>query len=807
MSWIRPIDAVWHDCLYALRGMRRSPAFAATAILTLALGIGANTAIFTVVRAVLLKPLEYPEPDRVVRVSGGSTIPRYDEIRAGAKSYSEIGAFFNGVEDVALSGSGAPEVLKQARVSANYLRILKVAPALGRSFVAEEDRPGGPSVAMISNGLWQSRFGGDPSIIGRAITLGATPFAVVGVLPEGFPFPFSRIDVWVTRPGEHLNNSSPVLAVFGRLRDGVQIDQASAELGVLTAQYAARHPGMLDARRNTPARVAPIKEELVARVRSMLWMLFGAVGFVLLIACANVASLLLARAASREREFAIRASVGAARGRLLAQLLAESVVLAAAAGTLGVLLAQWGLSGIVRMTALQLPRTAEIRLDALVLAFALALSVITGVLFGLAPSLSVSRPDLSGVLRGGSAWVNLTQGRRGHLFRSRGVLVVGQVALSMVLLIGAALLMESLSRLSRVHPGFDPSNLLTMRIALSPTRYDQDQKQAAFFDELVRRIEAKPGVRSAAAVLSLPMTGYPMTPVQRADQALLKLNERPFAAIQPVTTDYFSALEIPLRRGRVFTARDLPGAPLVAVINESFARLFWPEYPNGADLVGSYVLIGVNPRPFEIVGIVGDVRQGLDTEPMAAVYRSWGQFPATSAAFVVRTAGDPLAMANAVREEVLAIDRDQPISDVQTMERLVETSEGQRRLIALLLGCFAAAALVLAIVGIYGAIASSVAQRTAEMGIRRALGAQHTDILRLVMAPGVALTAAGAVVGAGAAVVLTRVLRTLLFQVSATNPWTYAAMGMLFVLVALAASYLPAARAARIDPMAALRIS
>ncbi|HLK65522.1 MAG TPA: ABC transporter permease [Bryobacteraceae bacterium] len=797
---------LWQDVRYALRGMRRSPAFAATAVFTLALGIGANTAIFTVVRAVLLKPLPYPEPERVVRVAGGSTIPRYDEMRAGAKSYSDLGAFYNGVEEVTLSGGATPEVLKQSRVSANFLRILRIEPALGRGFLPEEDVPGGPSVAMISTALWQRRFGGDPSISGRAITLGATPFTIVGVLPPDFHFPFSDVDLWVSRPGEHLNRSSPILAVFARLLPGVSLEQASAELGVLNQQYAANHPGMLDAKRTTSARVAPIKEELVAKVRSMLWMLFGAVGFVLLIACANVASLLLARASSRAREFAVRASVGAGRGRLIAQLLSESVVLAAIAGALGLLLARWSLQGIAHLTALELPRMSEVRLDTLVLAFAMALSVATGVLFGLVPSLGASRPDLAAVLRGGGGSAAPAGKRTIPWLHARGLLVVGQVALSMVLLIGATLLMESLAHLNRVQPGFNPDNLLTMRISLSPTRYDTDTKRALFFDGLAARLESLPGIRGAAATLTLPMQGFPMTPVQPADQAPVKLNERPLAAIQMITPPYLRTMEIPLRRGREFTAHDQSGTEPVALINEAFARLFWPEYPRGVDPVGKYILIGINPRPFQVVGVVADVHQGLDTEPMAGVYRPWDQSPALSAAFAVRTEGDPLRYANAVRGEVLAIDRDQGISDVRTMESVVAASEGQRQLIAMLLGLFAGTAMLLAVVGIYGAISYSVAQRTHEMGIRRALGAQQGDILRLVMAPGLGLTLGGAALGIAGAAVMMRVLQSLLFQVSTTDPLTYLGIAAVFVAVALGASYVPARRAMRIDPSSALRV-
>jgi len=376
----------------------------------------------------------------------------------------------------------------------------------------------------------------------------------------------------------------------------------------------------------------------------------------------------------------------------------------------------------------------------------------------------------------------------------------------MVLLIGATLLMESLAHLSRVDPGFNPANLLTMRISLSPTRYDTDQKKAAFFAALLSRVETLPGVRAAGASITLPMTGFPMTPVQPADQPPSKLNERPFAALQIITPAWLRTLEIPLRRGRQLDARDVLGAAPVALINESFARLFWPAYPGGADPVGRYIRIGANPRPVEVVGIVADVHQSLDTDPMAGVYRPWAQNPVPSSAFAVRTEGDPLRFANAIRSQILAIDPDQPVSDVQTMEHVVEASEGQRRLIVVLLGMFAGAALLLAVVGIYGTIAYSVAQRTQELGIRRALGAQQIDILRLVMGPGLGLTLTGAVAGMGSAFGLTRVMKSLLFQVSATDPWTYGGIAVLFMVVALAASYIPGRRAARIDPTAALRV-
>jgi putative ABC transport system permease protein len=798
------------DLVYALRTMRKNPVFAVTAILTLALGIGGNTAIFTVVRAVLLKPLEYRDPDRLVQMSRGATLMRFELIRDGARNYSDIGAYLNGVQNAALSGSAGPEVVSEARVSANFLRVLGVEPLRGRSFLSEEDSPGGPPVAMISAELWQRRFGNDPQVAGKIATLDSTPHTIIGVLPAGFQFPFAGVDVWVVKPFDHIPPLSPVLAIFARLKAGVSLEQAGAELGVLNRQYALAHPGMLDTRnelRTSPEQVIPLKERLVADVRAMLWMLFGAVGFVLLIACANVASLLLARATSRSREFAIRAAIGAGRSRLLRQLLVESVLLGIGGGALGVLLAKWSLTGITRMPALNLPRTGEIRLDSTVLGFAVALSIVTGVLFGLVPSLGASRPDLAAVLRASGEAASSVGKKRIMLWLSgRGALVVGQVSLSIVLLIGAALLMESLSRMSRVNPGFRPANLLTMQIALPQSRYDTDQKKAAFFDELTRRIESLPGVRNAAVTLTLPMTGYAMTPVQTADQPPLPLNQRPFAVLQTITPAYFRTLAIPLRRGREFTTRDIPSATPVAMINESLARRLWPSYPNGLDPVGQRILARADPRPVEIVGIVADMHQALEIDPLPSVFRPYAQNPFPSVALAVRTEGNPLSVVNSVRSEVLAIDGDQPVSGVKTMDELVEAEGGQRRVIVTLLGSFAGIALLLAVVGMYGVIAYSVAQRTQEVGIRRALGAQQGDILRLVLRQGLALALAGVAIGIGAAFGLTRVMKGFLFQVSATDPWTFAGISLLFILVALLASFIPARRAANIDPMAALRV-
>jgi predicted permease len=820
------LETIWQDSIYALRAMRKNPLFAMTAVLTLAIGIGGNTAFFTVIRAVLLKPLEYRDPDRLVRVSvnlpnqpNGElalSLDRLQEIRKTVRSFSEFGAFGR-PENMALSGAGDPEALKVARVSANFLSILGVEPILGRSFLPEEDTRGGRPVALIGAGLWKRRFGGDPMIAGKTATLETTPYTIIGVLPAGFSFPFAGADVWVTRPSEwsflpsRYWSYAPMLTGFARLKPQVSQEQVRAELDVLLHQYAAAHPGWRAMYPGASMRVVLLRDQLVANVRPMLWMLFGAVGFVLLIACANVASLLLARAASRSREFAVRAALGAARGRLIWQLLVESLILSTLGGALGVLLAAWGLRAIAAASALPLPRAGAIRLDSMVLAFTLAISIATGVLFGLFPSLTASRPDLADVLRESGAAVGRGSFTRGGTLgvSARGLLVVSQVALSIVLLIGAALLIQSFVRLHSVNPGFQPANLLTMKIALPIARYDTDQKRAAFFEGLVRRVEAAPAVRAVTVVLKLPTTTRLGTDIHIAGRPDSD-SEAQIVQWQSISPGYLRTLGIALKRGRAFTARDnTPGSPPVVMINEGLARRFWPDYPRGQDPVGQRVSTGFDKAIgwMEIVGIMADVHdQGLALDAEQTVYLPTAVHPPQVAYLAARTEGDPRRFVNTIRSQVLATDGDQPVSDVRTMEEVIDASIGQRRLTMLLLGSFAGVALLLAMVGIYGVIAYSVAQRTREVGIRRALGAQQGDILRLVLGQGLGLSLAGVAIGIGGAFALTRVMKGFLFQVSATDPTTIVGVALLFVGVALVGSYIPARRATRIDPMAALRV-
>jgi predicted permease len=803
----------WQDLRYALRSLSKNPGFTLAVVMTIALGIGANTAIFSVVHAVLLKPLPYPEPDRVVLVTDGITPIRYDEMKRALHSYTQVGAFAGVFENLALSGIGQPEVLKGTRVSANFLEILGVSPLRGRGFLGEEDNPGASQVVIISSELWQRRFDKDPGILGKTITLAGIPHTVVGILPTNFQFPVKATDVWIPQPKEWSGFSaesrpiSPYLSVFSRLKPGVDLKQANAELAVFNRQYIKAHPEMLDAKSGDPQVVLPFKDQLVTDVRSELWMLFGAVGFVLLIVCANVASLLLARATSRSREFAVRAAIGAGRGRIVSQLLAESLLLSSIGGTLGVVLAAASLSGIRSMIFIDLPRSGEIAMDSSVLAFALLLSLATGVVFGLVPSLVASRPNLAFVLRGSGEMASASGSI--SILRSgpRSLLVVGQMALSVVLLIGAALLIESLAHAYRANPGFKTSNLLTMNVSLSPTRYDTDEKRAAFYEQFVERASSAPGIRSVAVTLTAPMADtWIGAPLQVIGMPVVKLNQRPIGIIQDVTPDFFRTMDVSLKRGREFTPQDNLGSREVAIITETTARRFWPQYPKGPNPIGEHILLGKLGKPLEIVGISADVHMYTrDESPRPAIYMPTAQKPPQSATLLVRTVGNANLSANVIRSLVLSIDPDQPISGITTMDDLVESSEGQLRLVMRFLGTFAIAAVLLAAIGLYGVISYSVVQRAKEIAIRQALGAQPGNVLALVVKQGLILSLTGVIAGVAASLALTQFLESLLFKVKATDPVTFIAVSLLFVVIALAASYLPARRATGIDPLAALR--
>jgi putative ABC transport system permease protein len=815
------LASLWQDLRFAARMIAKRPGFSAAIVLTVALGIGANTALFSVIRAVLLRPLGYTDPQKLVVLTRGATPIHVDEFRAAARSFTETGVYSGGAEQLALTGRGAPEVVSAARVSGNFLSILGVAPALGRSFLPAEDLAGGPNVAIISTRLWRQHFGSDPAILGHTATFAGIPYTIVGVLPPRFAFPFAGADtdVWITRPIEwslmplRSRPLSPYLHIFGRLKPDVDLQQANAELTVLNRQYAAAHPAMLDARPATadnPNTVRSLQESIVADVRLPLLLLSGAVGLLLFIVCANVASLLLARAATRAREFAVRSALGAGRSRLLRQLLTESTLLSLLGGALGLLFAWAALRGIRTATALDLPRSSEIHLDLGVLGFALSLSVLTGILFGLAPALSAFRRDLASVLQGNLA--TSARGRfRRHLarpfsFGPRGVLVAGQVALSLILLVSAGLLLQSLARLYRVDPGFRPDHVLTMSLSLAPTQYDTDAKRATFYTQLVDRVEALPGVEHASVTFTLPTADWAGAPVRIAGRPELLLNQRPIAIIQQISPDYFRTLQIPLNRGRAFTIADNASAPGVVIIDESLARHFWPQYPRGENPIGQNLLIGSHKQPLEIVGIAAPVHQeGRDTDPVPGFYVPNAQQPPQAAILVIRTKSDPSAFADIVRRTVLQLDHNQPVSEIKTLSAVLDASENQRRLMFALLGAFSVAATLLAVLGLYSVISYSVVERTREIAIRQALGAQRSSILALVLRQGLGVALTGIVAGIVGAAGLTRLLSSMLFGVKALDPVTFVLAAMLFLMVALVASYIPARRAAAVEPMAALR--
>ncbi len=807
------MDALRQDLQYAWRMLVRSPGVTALALVALALGIGANTAVFSVVDGVLLEPLPYSEPDRLAVVwaatpdllpaSGGE----FTGWREQSDVFSAIAAFHS--QPYAVTG-GAPEILGGVRASAELFPLLGVAAEHGRTFLPEEDRPGGPHVVVLGHAVWQRRFGGDPSIVGRTISLDDEPYTVVGVMPDGFQFPrrgempspfqFPQ-DVAVytplaLTPEQAANRGREYLMVIARLKPGVTLAQAQAGMSATAERFAQQFPST---NRNRGARVVGLREQVLARVEPALLMLLGAVGLVLLIACANVANLALVRASARGKEMAIRSALGAARGRVVRQLLTESLVLALVSGAVGLVLALWGVETVRALLPETVPRAEEIGVNARAFGFTLVVSLVTGVLFGLAPALQASMPRLSPALQEGGR-----SDRGSGSRRLRGLLVVSEVALALVLLAGAGLLLRSFVRLARVDSGVDTRNVLTVDVRLPRGRY-APPRQVAFFDELVTRLRALPGVRAAAGIYPLPLSGAEEGASFVVDGRPAAPDERVLAGPRFVSPGYFETMGIPVVRGRGFRDSDGREASPTLVINEAMARTYWPS----GDPIGQRLAFsGVSgPRVWrEIVGVISDVHHsGLDRPSPPEVYCPFAQFPGPGLTLVLRTNGAPRDLVASVEAAVRSIDADQPITNVRTMDELLARSVAPRRFPLLLLGTFAGLALVLAAVGIYGVMSYLVAQRRHEIGIRMALGAEARDVRRLVVGQGMKLVLIGLALGAAGALVLTRVLQGLLFAVSATDPVTFVAVALLLVLVALAACWIPARRATRIDPLAALR--
>jgi putative ABC transport system permease protein len=809
-------DTLWQDVQYGVRMLVKNPGFTAVSVLALALGIGANTAIFSVVNAVLLRPLPYTDPDRLVHVlrtqppimRGPISRPNFFEWQTGQKVFSEIAAYYP--ESYNLTGIDEAERITGVRVTDGFFKLFGVAPARGRFFLPEEDRAGGGRVAVISYGMWQREFGADPQLIGRAISLNGEPHTVVGIAPPSFSFP-RRSEIWTPAvlAEDKRDQGSNYLMIVGRLKDGVTVEQAQAQMNQVTAAQAQESP---EHNTNLSVTISPLLDEQVRNIRSVLLILLGAVAFVLLIACANVANLLLARATARQKEIAVRTALGATCGRVIRQLLTESVLLSLLGGSLGVLLSMWGIKLLVSLAPANIPRLHEVGLDQWVLGFTLLVSVVTGIIFGLAPALQISTTNLNEVLKEGTRAASTSSPHRARL---RKTLVIVEIALSLVLLVSAGLLVESIRRVTEVNPGFNTQNLLTASVSF-PRRPASDEKdadaaaarevqeQASFLREAEGRISSMPGVQAVGAINDLPVAGQGSVngDFNIEGRPQFKSGEAPVAEFRLITPNYFNAIGIPLLKGRTFNEADGPQAPVPIMVNETLARRFF----SGEDPLGKRLLV-LDDKPHEIVGVVGDARQwGLDRPADPEVYFSYTQMAfGAGTTLVVRTNVEPGSLTEGLRRAVRDVSRDAPVYSIRTMNQVLAESTAQRRFNTILMTSFAAVALLMAAIGLYGVISYSVAQRVHEIGIRMALGAQFGDVMRMVLWQGFKLALAGVVCGLFVSYGITRVMTNLLYGVSATDPLTFTLVSVLLTTVALLACYIPARRAARVDPMVALR--
>jgi putative ABC transport system permease protein len=810
-----------NDFKFAFRQLLKNPGFTAVAVLTLALGIGANTAIFSVVNAVLLRPLPYPESERLVWMGerGANfpvmsiSYPNFTDWLAQQNVFEHLGVY--NWTSYSLTDGGEPVRLDVSRVSAGALTALRVRPALGRVFTADDDKPGANPTVVLSHELWQNRFGGAPDILNHSISLDARPFTVIAVMPADFAFP-NRVDVWVpvglsaNESGYRSRGNHPGLFGVARLKPGVTIEQARAEMDTIAVRLEQQYP---DSNKKVRVRISPLIENSVsANARVALWTLLGAVGMVLLIACGNVANLLLARAAARQREMAVRAALGAGRWRIVRQLLTESLVLAVTGGALGLLLANWGLRLLLAVSGNSIPRASEINLSLGVLTFTAALCVVTGILFGLAPAWQASRPDVQDALK------ETARGTTGGRARLRHALVVSEVALTLILLVGAGLMLRSFHRVQTLDPGFSHERVLSFRLDLSRTKYPTNEQQTAFFQQLAERLRALPGVQAVAFSSQIPLAqnGW-QTSFTIEGQPAPPPGEGPSMEVTAVSPDYFRALGIPVLRGRSFTEQDSsdhlrnlpepregerrPSPMNVIIVDEEFVRRHWPN----EDPIGQRVR--ANGATMTVIGVVRRVKiRGLDEQGgFVQAYFCALQSPARGRTVAVKTTLPPETLMAAARQQVLALDPGQPIHSVRTLEELRDRSLQGRRVGVTLLGIFAGVGLALAVIGLYGVLAYAVTQRTREIGIRMALGAQRGDVLSLVIRQGMKLAFIGAMLGMLGALGLTRWLTALLYEIKPTDPLTLLATPLLLIAVALLACWLPARRAAKVHPMEALR--
>ena len=815
------------DVRYALRMMRKNPGFTAIAVSALALGIGANTAIFTVVNAVILQPLPYPQPDRIMRlgrkypneVGYSNSIPKFMAWRQN--QVFESMALYDGAGPGLNLGTGdRPEPVRATHVSKDYFKVFGVFPRLGRPFTDVEDTPNGPRAAILSHNVWQSRLGGDGQVVGRAIPLNGEPYVVVGIMPPGFHSD-PEADVWIPLQADpDSTNQGHYLLAAARLKPGVSQAAAQAEMKVIGERFRKTYFKWMD--KNESVAVVPLRDALVSDVTTALYVLLGAVAFVLLIACANVANLLLARAAGRQREMAIRAAIGASRWQVFRQLLTESLLLAGFGGVVGFVLGAWGVRVLLTLVPGNIPRLTDPNgvhsavpvLDWHMAVFTISLAVLTGILFGVFPALHVSNPDLSSALKegGGRSGTGLRHGR------SRAVLVIAETALALVLLTGAALLIRTFVGLRTVNPGFDAHNVLAMETSMAGGTYSTTAKVDNFVTQVVRRIEGLPGVEAAASAVVLPVTNEVDLPFSIAGKPPAKGGDyNGDEQWRSVSAHYFRAFRIPLLRGRVFGETDAGNSARVVIINDAMVRKYWPK----DDPIGQVISIGkgLGPQfddpPRQIVGVVGSVREtGLSATDVGVMYIPQSQVPqglttlANSViplSWAVRTAADPMTLRVAIEREFHSVDGLMPVAHERLMEAVVAESVSRQHFTTLLLGIFAGLALLLASIGIYGLMSYSVEQRTQEIGIRMALGAGQPDMLKLVLAQGAKLAGIGVVIGLAIAYGLTRVMASLLFGVKANDPLTFAVVAAVLAGVSLAATYVPARRAASVDPVEALR--
>jgi putative ABC transport system permease protein len=807
------LPTFWHDLRYAVRTLRNNPGFTAVAILTLALGIGANTAIFSVINAVLLRPLPFSSPDQLCIITErlpslplvGPSYQNFQDFRDRAKSFSVMSA--TRITTLTLTGGGEPERLAAQLSSASMFPLLGVRPSLGRSFSPEEDRAGGAQVAVLSYGFWRRRFAGSAEVLGKSITLDNKSYSIIGVLPADYQL-LVPSDVYVpfepwakTLPDDR--NWHPGITAVGRLQAGVTLGQAQSEMKIIAANLAQEYP-TYDTDMGTD--VASMRDRLVSNVRPALLVILGAVALVLLIACGNIANLLLARATRRRQEIAVRIAMGASRSRIVRQLLTESGLLALVGASAGVLIAWGSIAWLLRIGGSAVPNISPVTVDWRVLLFAAALAVLSGVLFGLAPAFQTARIDLRTVLNEAARGSTGSRAQR----QMRSALIVAEVGLALFLLVGAGLLLRSFERLASQLPGFRPENLLVADIPLSPNAYPNSTDRVEFFDRLLEKLRAAPGVRSVGAAATLPVTGTGSAIHFNIEgRAPKSPHDYVIIGYRPVTAGYLETLGVPLKRGRFITESDTERAPYVAVVNQAAVRQYFPD----VDPIGKHMQLGAMPDVsvpwMEIVGIVGDLKQDLAGDPKAEMYVPVRQgdslLPVFALSVVMRTERDPMSEVSALRSAVRDINPDQPVVRVRNMEESISGSVSAPRFRAILLAVFAIAALVLAIIGLYGLMAYTVNQRVHEIGIRMTLGADRGDVLRIVIAQALKLAVSGVSVGVLASLAFSRILSGFLYGVSPTDPLTILGVASLLIFVALLASYLPARRAMRVDPMVALR--